>query len=206
MKLYIFQLYVEVKYVVECITQRIDFGLQSDCYLWHDWSWWITWGAGLWKFKCSGGSCEHGQQSGLLRQSTKSSVVNLKVRSLIWRQRFFFGGLVIQSCSALLLLPQPLSSVLDLLFSSPCPPPPPPTESSVAACLVPLTWTVVALPPSGWKDQLHNSCWLSSNCLAVRITSSIPCFKLPMIPLGQAPTTPADSFFSPPLQPSSSLL
>ena len=67
----------------------LGFCVKSDSYLWLDWSWWITWGAACGNVSVER-SWEHGQQSRSLRQSTQSSVVNLNVRSLIWRQKGFF--------------------------------------------------------------------------------------------------------------------
>lgn len=77
--------------VTECVEQLIGFGVKSDSYLCLDWSWWITWGAACGNVSVER-SWEHGQQSRSLRQSTESSVVNLNVRTLIRRQKFFFLG------------------------------------------------------------------------------------------------------------------
>lgn len=57
--------------------------------------------------------------------------------------------------------------------------------SPVVACLALLTWTMVPLPLSCWKEHLDNSHWLFSNCPAGRVSSSVWCFKVPLIPLVQ---------------------
>lgn len=104
----------------------------------------------LLKFKCSEGSWEHGQQSRSLRQSTERSVVNLNVRSLIWRQKVFGGyppvfPTLLCTCSpsafirgrsvCIHFLSSSHPSLLGALYT-------------VVACLVLLTWTMVPLPLS----------------------------------------------------------
>lgn len=144
---------------------------------------------------CSDRSWEHGQQSRSLRQSTKSSVLNLNVRALIWRQNVFLSGDPALS-PALLPTCSPLSTVNRPIDHCGLASPPP---SCVAPCLALLTWTMAPLPLSCSKERLDNSHWLFLNFPAVRITSSVWCFKVPLIPLGQAsPTLAGFSFFKPP--------
>lgn len=166
---------------------------QTAYWLWCEVGWlFVTWliemdfcRSSLWKFKCSVASWEHGQQSKSLRQSTKSSAVNLNARNLIWRQNLLwfvsFGGWGWTRFKTFLLPPVPCTisvhaSILSssLLLCSP-----------VVACLALLTWTMVPLPLSCWKEHLDNSHWLFSNCPAGRVSSSVWCFKVPLIPLVQ---------------------
>lgn len=178
-----------------CVKQLIGFGVKSDSYLWLDWSWWITWGAACGNVSVER-SWEHGQQSRSLRQSTECSVVNLNVRSLTRRQKVFFRLSNLVPNTALQLLSinlYPYQATMHLL-----PPLPPKLSSAMFSAADMNNGTIASVLREGATQQFT---LIVPNCPAGRITS-FWCFKVPLIPLGQASSTRADfSFFKPPPHP-----
>lgn len=154
---------------------------------------------GLWKYKC---------WEELRTRATEQIIeaINRKLYGQFKCEKFnmetkgfvFWGG----GEGNPTLFPAPLSTFnpstlihIHYVFTSS----PPSKESSVVPCLVLLTWTMVPLLLSCEKEHPDNSHWLFSNCPTGRITSSVWCFKVPLIPLEQASLTLADFSFLNPL-------